>query len=218
MSINWTGTTIIARVSRMLAGRACLLLLYGISLVTSQAAQVPHRNDFLLLAAGDHSATGSGTFDGLGDPDAPVTIIAFISMTCCAQFWGATLPELNRRHIEVGKVRLVFLPADELSLVAFLLAGCSASDRYFQTIETLFARRREWVVAKPREPLLRITGLTEGAFDACLAAPQAPAYVEQSGAILAKIGKQAQVPTFIINGSILSGDVSITEMEQQFGR
>jgi protein-disulfide isomerase len=216
MSTSWTGATIIATVGRMLAGLACVLLLGGAALTPGKAADLPDRSEFVLPAAGSDDDADPALFGALGDPGAPVTIIAFISMTCCAQFWDATLPELNSRYIDTGKVRLIFVSADELSTAVLLLAACSGPDQYFQMLETLFARRREWVVAEPREPLMKITGLPEHAFDACLAGPQARAYFEQSRAIVAKLGRMPPEPTFIINGNILSGDVSITEMEQQF--
>ena len=58
----------------------------------------------------------------LGDPDAPVTIIEYASLTCphCAQFHKEVLPQLKERYIAPGKVRLIYrdFPLDQTR------AGC----------------------------------------------------------------------------------------------
>jgi protein-disulfide isomerase len=56
----------------------------------------------------------------LGSATAPVTIIEYASMTCphCAHFSTIIFPELQKRHINTGKVRFIFreFPLDPLSL------------------------------------------------------------------------------------------------------
>ena len=45
----------------------------------------------------------------LGNPNAPITIIEYASMTCphCAHFADDVLPELKKKWIDTGKVKLV---------------------------------------------------------------------------------------------------------------
>src|SRR5215471_13827480 len=45
----------------------------------------------------------------LGKPDAPITIIEYASLTCphCAHFANDVLPELKKKWIDTGKVKLV---------------------------------------------------------------------------------------------------------------
>ena len=66
----------------------------------------------------------------IGDPNAPVTIIEFASLTCphCAAFHVNTLPELEKRYIDTGKVRLVLrdFPLDQMALKASVIAHCAA--------------------------------------------------------------------------------------------
>jgi protein-disulfide isomerase len=46
----------------------------------------------------------------LGPDNAPVTIVEYASLTCphCANFHKTSLPELKKRYIDTGKVRLIF--------------------------------------------------------------------------------------------------------------
>jgi protein-disulfide isomerase len=159
----------------------------------------------------------------LGDPKAPITVIEYASMTCphCAHFETTTFPELKKRYIDTGKVYYIFreFPLDELAAAGSMLARCSGKDNYFPLIETLFASQRDWVVQKPREPLLAIvkqTGMTEEAFDTCLANQQMVQAIEKTRSDASeKFGVQS-TPTFFINGKLVSGDMPIEDMEKQF--
>ena len=85
----------------------------------------------------------------IGDPKAPVTIIEFASLTCphCASFHVNTLPELEKRYIDTGKVRLVLrdFPLDEVALKAAVIAHCAGPDRYPQFVQVFFAQQAVWV-------------------------------------------------------------------------
>jgi protein-disulfide isomerase len=161
--------------------------------------------------------------EALGDPKAPVTVIEYASMTCphCAHFSMATFPELKKRYIDTGKVYYIFreFPLDELAAAGSMLARCAGNENYFPLVETLFASQRDWVVQKPRAPLLAIvkqTGMSEEAFDACLANQQMVQEIEKTRSDASrKFGVQS-TPTFFINGKLVSGDISIEEMAKQF--
>jgi protein-disulfide isomerase len=158
----------------------------------------------------------------LGDPNAPVTVIEYASMTCphCAHFSTTTFPELKKRYIDTGKVRFIFreFPLDQLAAAGFILARCAGPDKYFPMIETLFASQRDWVVQRPLAPLVAIAkqaGLTQEAFEACLANQQLLEGIEKVRSEASeKFGVQS-TPTFFINGKLLSGDLSIEDMEKQ---
>jgi protein-disulfide isomerase len=69
----------------------------------------------------------------LGDPNAPITILEYSSLTCphCASFHANTLPQLKKDYIDTGKVKLVFrdFPFDRAALQASMLARCSNPER-----------------------------------------------------------------------------------------
>ncbi len=73
----------------------------------------------------------------LGSPDAPVTIVEFADLQCpfCAEYHHNVLPELVRRYVRTGKVRL------ELRLLRFLGPD---SDRLARTAAAAAAQDRMW--------------------------------------------------------------------------
>jgi protein-disulfide isomerase len=158
----------------------------------------------------------------LGNPQAPITIIEYASMTCphCAHFHETVYPELKKQYIDTGKVRFIFreFPLDALAAAGFMLARCAGPDKYFPMIETLFAQQKEWVVQKPLEPLLAIArqaGFTKESFDACLANQQVLEGIEQ---VRTKAVQKFQVnstPTFFLNGKMLRGAPTMDDLTKQ---
>jgi protein-disulfide isomerase len=157
----------------------------------------------------------------LGDPKAPVTIVEYASMTCphCAHFQEVTFPDIKKRYIDTGKVRYILrdFPLDQLAAAAFILARCAAKDdkdKYYTLIDTLFAQQRTWAVEKPLPPLQAIfkqAGLTEAAFNACLANQKSWDAVESVRDRATKVFKVASTPTFFVNGQQVTGALSIEE-------
>jgi len=157
----------------------------------------------------------------LGDQNAPVTIIEYASMTCphCAHFEQATFPELKKRYIDTGKVRLILreFPLDPLATAGSMLARCAGKDRYFSLIETLFRQQQDWVVQNPIVPLLTIAkeaGFTEESFHACLENDER--LLEGIEAVRQRASERFGVnstPTFFINGQILRGDQPLENLE-----
>lgn len=113
----------------------------------------------------------------LGDPNAPITIYDFSSMTCphCAAFHTETLPELKKEFIDTGKAKLVYrdFPFDAVALRASMLARCSPPERYFGFLDVLFRSQQKWITAE--DPLAalaqtgRLAGVSQQDFDACMA-------------------------------------------------
>src|SRR6516165_162543 len=112
----------------------------------------------------------------LGNPDAPITIVEYASLTCphCAHFANDVLPELKKKWIDSGKAKLVLrdYPLDEPALRAAMIARCAPPDRFYAYVDTFFAAQDKWVMARDyREPLARLVklgGMSKDEFDACL--------------------------------------------------
>lgn len=144
----------------------------------------------------------------LGDPNAPIEIIEYSSLTCphCQQFHLETLPELKKNYLDTGRAKLIYrdFPFDQIGLMGTLLARCAPPSRYFQFLDVLFQNQEKWSSdPNPLQALTRIGklgGLSEADFKACT---ENKAIVD--GVLQSRLdaGNQFEVnstPTFIING------------------
>lgn len=112
----------------------------------------------------------------LGDPDAPVTIIEYSSLTCphCAEFHKTVLPEVREKYIDTGKAKLIFrdFPLEPVAAAGSLVAHCVPQQNYFPFLETLFAGQEQWSRAQnPLQALqgyARLAGLPAEDLEACL--------------------------------------------------
>lgn len=158
----------------------------------------------------------------LGDPDAPITIIEYSSLTCphCANFHANTLPELKENWIDTGRARLVYrhFPLDQTALRAALVTNCFEGGRFFNLLETLFESQSHWARADdPIRELARIgamAGMNQERFEACLNDQ------EEADRILEKqlaARDQAEVqstPTFLIESRRIVGAQSYDEFAE----
>ncbi len=155
----------------------------------------------------------------LGDPDAPVTIIEYSSLTCphCAAFHTDTLPAIKERYVETGQAKMVYrdFPLDQNALNAAVIAHCAGAERYFTFLEALFASQARWARSSdPRESLLQLAGLgglAREAAEACLADEAMLDAVLQTRLDGQEEFAISSTPTFIINGEIVSGNRSVDE-------
>jgi protein-disulfide isomerase len=153
----------------------------------------------------------------IGDPKAPVTIIEFASLTCphCASFHVNTLPELEKRYIDTGKVRLVLrdFPLDEVALKASVIAHCAGPDRYPQFVQVFFAQQAVWARSDNPEQALRqlaqLGGLGADKIDACLADKSLEDAILQARLDGQQKYNLESTPSFIIDGKTHSGDQGV---------
>jgi protein-disulfide isomerase len=156
----------------------------------------------------------------LGDPQAPVTIIEYASLTCphCAQFHTEVLPELKERYIVPGKVRLIYrdFPLDQRALTAAALAHCAGPDRYFSFLDVLFQTQASWAQADDHVAALKrlgkLGGLSEAQIDACLADEELT-----DGILRIRLEGQdqhqiASTPTLVIDGETYAGSRDVEEL------
>ena len=157
----------------------------------------------------------------LGDPDAPITIIEYSSLTCphCASFHKDTLPKLKQAWIEPGKAKLVYrhYPLDRLALAGALVANCFEGKRFFAVMDMLFAQQRQWSRAdNPGQALQRLAsqaGMDSETFNQCLSDQQEAEKImsrQQAGRDQAEV---QSTPTFLIDGEKLEGAKPYAEFE-----
>jgi protein-disulfide isomerase len=158
----------------------------------------------LALTEGDHI---------LGNPEAPITIVEYASMTCphCAHFATEVLPKLKEKWVDSGKARLVMrdYPLDEPALRAAMVARCAPPDKFYAFIDTLFQDQQQWVLSKDYTAALArlalLGGMSKAQFDSCLANKSVEDQVLQSRLLATQQLKVDSTPTFFINGKKFDG-------------
>ena len=149
----------------------------------------------------------------LGDPNAPVTMIEYSSLTCphCASFHKNTLPQVKERYIDTGEARLLYrdFPFDRGGLLAAAIARCAGPERYFSFLDVLFRTQEAWShdpnPAKALAKIGRLGGLSSAAIDACFADQALLDSILESRLTGAQKFNVSSTPTFIINGEKLVG-------------
>lgn len=153
----------------------------------------------------------------LGEANAPVTIVEYMSMTCphCANFHNKTFDAIKAKYIDSGKVRFIVreFPFDPRAAAAFMLARCAPEGQYFPMVSMLFKQQEQWAAAENgRDALLqmsKLAGFTQESFEACLTNQK---LLDDVNAVMQRGAKEFGVkstPTFFVNGEHYSGDMSV---------
>ena len=164
----------------------------------------------------------------LGEANAPVTIVEYMSTTCphCAAFHNNTFDAIKTKYVDSGKVRFIVreFPFDPRAAAAFMLARCNPQDttklteaaQYYPMISMLMKQQEVWAAAQDgREALLqmsKLAGFTQESFQACLTNQK---LLDDVNAVRERGAKDfgvAATPTFLINGKRYSGDMSVDTM------
>ena len=93
-------------------------------------------------------ATPEGGFR-MGNPNAPVKLVEYGSMTCshCAAFAEEGIPQLENTYVKSGQVSLEFrnYVRDGADMAASLLARCNGPTPFFKLTDQMFAAQEEWL-------------------------------------------------------------------------
>ncbi|MFV0298525.1 MAG: thioredoxin domain-containing protein, partial [Hyphomicrobiaceae bacterium] len=144
----------------------------------------------------------------LGKADAPVTITEYASLTCshCAHFHNTVLPDLEKKYIDTGKVKLLLreFPLDNLAAAASMLSRCTDKDNGIKLLKALFKRQDEWafVQGNPVPALFKIAkefGFTKESFDKCLTNQKLLDDITNERDRASKILGVRATPTFFVN-------------------
>ena len=181
------------------------------------------------LAPVPGGAAGIGEKPGdlaLGDPDAPVTVIEYFSLTCpaCRWFHQNIYDPLKRDYVDAGTVRFVArdFPLNLPAVQATILAHCAGRDRYFTFVDVLFQTFDDWAGSRDyTEKLAQIGelgGVSRERFDACLADTDLENSIFQSMATAQAEYDVSSTPTVIVNGERYEGKMSFEAFAQHIDR
>jgi len=156
----------------------------------------------------------------LGKPNAPVTVIEYVSLTCphCANFHKNVFPRVKKEYIDTGKVRFIVreFPIGRTSGNAAIANRCAPEDKYFYLLGQFLSRQREWVSQEVRPDAIyavaKSSGMSRETFDKCLSNQtiiDGLTEVKQRGRQFNVIG----TPTFFINGRKAQGEVTFEEIK-----
>src|SRR5688500_13061899 len=113
-----------------LAALMAIALAAPAAMAPAQTRVVPSLRDWTRVEA----TTPDGGFR-MGNPDAPVKLVEYLSLTCphCAAFAREGTPPLIRNYVRRGRVSFEVrnLPLNALDVTATILARCGGPERFF---------------------------------------------------------------------------------------
>lgn len=163
----------------------------------------------------------------IGTDKAPVTLIAYLSLTSplSAKFFTTSYPTLKTRYIDGGKLRFILreFPLEPRATTAFALARCIGNskigedkirkDKYFAVVAALFVKQADWAgrgATSTLQDILKPFGMSDKGFNACFADAKLFDHIKAVKAEAASFGVHA-TPTFFLNGKRLIGDQSVDD-------
>jgi len=149
----------------------------------------------------------------IGDPNAPVTMIEYASLTCphCATFHTETWPEIKKNYVDTGKVRFILREVyfDEFGLWASMVARCGGEAAFYPLIDAYLKRQASWTrsadIVKEIVQIGRRAGLSSEQIDTCLSDRDYAKALVQWYLDNAKTDEVRSTPTFIIGDERING-------------
>ncbi len=193
--------------------------------------QIPAPNN------GDWTEVVQQTEEGgflMGNPDAPVKVVEYASMTCphCRTFAAEGAPELKSEYVSSGQVSFEFrnfiLNAPDAA--ASMLARCQPPAAFFRVTEQLLEQQQEWSGGLDEAEASRIQslpanqqlaalarameldtffarrGMPATAFNECIGNQQAAERLAQMNQIANEEHGIRGTPSFLINGELVEAD------------
>lgn len=144
---------------------------------------------------------------GLGNPEAPVVVKEFASLSCphCAAFHKSNYEKLKQDYIDTGKVYFIYndFPLNAPALDAAMIARCLPDASYFPFIKLLFDTQEQWAFQQDHKQALRqnakLAGADDTLLDKCLASA---ALKEGLVARMKETGEKYKIestPSFVLN-------------------
>ncbi len=159
----------------------------------------------------------------IGNPAAKVKIIEYSSLTCphCAAFHKSSFEKFKSEFIDTGRVRMAFreFPLNPPAMDASMVLRCMPKDKFMNFMNLLFDEQEKWAFDANYTDKLRqsakLAGMTDTAFDACLANNELKKALAQGMKDANTKFKVQSTPSFVINDGerVIVGNQSIEFFE-----
>jgi protein-disulfide isomerase len=215
------------------------------------AASAPAKNVPLQQIAapnGDWTQVVTQTPEGgfmMGNPNAPVKVVEFGSMTCgaCAAFSQEGEPQLVQKYVKSGQVSFEFrnFVRDAADIAAALLARCNGPSAFFPLTDQLFAAQREWLgklqelppeqlqqmqTAGPQaapiafqgaglDQFARLRGIPAAKAQACVSDQAQLQRLVDMGQSAVREFNVSGTPTFLVNGRVSDAGADWAKLESE---
>jgi len=186
----------------------CLVATLGFWLQTRNEIAALHDGQRQVIQALD-AARGVPTIDvsgapALGSEDALLTLVEFSDYECpyCIRHFTQTMPELEAKYINTGKVRYVFrdLPIDQLhpaAIRAHEAGRCAAEQGKFWEMHTKLFSPAGTHTDAALERLATQVGLSIPAFKECLESGRTIPAIREATQVAAQLGANG-TPSFFV--------------------
>ncbi len=157
-----------------------------------------------------------------GNASAPVTMVEYASLSCshCGNFHKSVFPVLKKQYIDSGKVRFIFrsFPLNLSALKAAVLVACAPDEKKSAFINVLFKTQDDWAYEREFQNKIKtiatLGGLSEEAFNACMANQGIEDSIVASRLLAARQLAVSSTPTFFINGVKFEGERTVPGFAQ----
>ena len=150
-----------------------------------------------------------------GNPDAPVTVVEYASLTCshCARFHMNGYPKLKEEYIDTGRIRFVFrdfptAPAN-LATAAAMVARCAPAGRGKSIISMIFKNQGDFF-QDPDSSIrgyAQLAGMTSEDVDACLSNQAIFDKINEVATTAGNVYNVRATPTFFVNDEMVEGNL-----------
>ena len=144
---------------------------------------------------------------GIGNPDAPIKIVEYSSLTCghCGAFHTETLPGLKEKYIDSGQLYMEFreYPLNKTALDASKILRCIPEEQYYNFMNLLFQTQSDWAFKGDHVMNLRqnakLAGMSDQMFDACIEDETLERAIAEGVKLASEKWNIRSTPTFIVN-------------------
>lgn len=158
----------------------------------------------------------------IGSKQAPATLIVYSSPTCghCIDFEKKVLPDLERKYVQTGKLRISIRPfaRNAVDAAIFLIAEQAGQERHRKTLAAFTDRYEEIIAATERKGVMSEIAASQGIdqphFEQAL---KNEAYLRKLEGLRDQAVQQLEIkgtPTFFLNGERLAYDGTVASFDK----